>query len=590
MNTVQSSPAVQDSPILRLPPTLRRRIYSHFHDALGRDPFTLSLNGRNGWPNRELGFYSLLLSCSTIYQEVSGVLYSANYFHIKYEDVRSLQPIRNLSDASLSSLTELKIVLNEASCHGPECFQCCDDMLLSREVPASPSMCPAAGHTGRHDQPLRPSDHSANSLLEDWRLTAAYLWSRVRPKALNISLVCDFDAQDPRTCSAARLAVAPLINLAPLRGCRIRLCRTRHGELDQISRNAVLRARGIVNQDEPTYTLRNSTARSGSMFMSLPRELRFRILQYTDLITPWKEVTWSRQHGAYQASVMLCYGLECPAQLHHGCQFRKCWTGLLPSLRMDPRSLGGCFCRVRHAAFSLKCRCWGPPTDLFLVCRALCEEAQVIFFSGNRFVVHDYKSDTPWDTHGPGSYPSERLAVSEFLTQIVPVDCLAAIRSLEVTFPPYSPDAWPQDGCRALSDWGETVRLIRQKMNLEGLNLRLNMYDVDQVKGNLRQVTEPQSLEVLQAYTRILAPLAGLGKEGLKDFYAYIMLPEKWTEWFREKGPGYWDRVLREERMLKKRAESLVMDSRYDEQPEEEFYYDCYPVNSVWRYQHILRY
>lgn len=73
---------------------------------------------------------------------------------------------------------------------------------------------------------------------------------------------------------------------------------------------------------------------------------------------------------------------------------------------------------------------------------------------------------------------------------------------------------------------------MKQKMNLEGLTLRLTMYDAQDINETRdpQQVTEPQSPEVHQADTRILAPLAGLGKEGLKSFHAYMMLPEKWTE------------------------------------------------------------
>ncbi len=32
----------------------------------------------------------------------------------------------------------------------------------------------------------------------------------------------------------------------------------------------------------------------------LPRELRLCILEYTDLITPWREVSWCRQYRHYR--------------------------------------------------------------------------------------------------------------------------------------------------------------------------------------------------------------------------------------------------------------------------------------------------
>lgn len=580
MNTVQRPPSAHGSPILRLTPALRRQIYSHFHYALGRIPVTFHIYGLNNRRRQAhaSGFHALLLSCRTIYDEVSEVLYSANYFEVKYEDTVSFQRIRNLSDSSLASLTELKIVLNEVPCRS----SCNREILEALDCHSKRQ----SGHTSCHNQVLRPSEDSVSNMLEDWSLTAAYICSRVTPEKLNMSLVCDFDPQDPRVSSAARLAVAPLNNLAPLKSCHVRLCRTPHRELERVAQNAVLRACGIIDREEPAYTLNNATAGSGSMLMSLPREIRFRILEYTDLITPWKEVRWSRQHTGYQPSIVSCHRQGCPSELHHGCQFRKCWSGYLPPeyRHLDPRPPVGCFCRVRHAAFSFNCRCWIPPTDLFLVCRALCEDARVVFFSGNRFVVHDYDSCAPWDEYGLGSYPNDRLAVSEFLTEIVPVACLAEIRSLEVAFPPYSHDAWPQDGCRALSDWGDTIRLIKQKMNLEGLTLQLTMHEGEEFGAidYLEDMTKSQAREIQRAYDRILGPLAGLGEEGLKGFFAYMTLPEKWTLWAMY-GRGYQARILQKQQTLKECAELLVMGSRYDKQPGDEFHRSGEPVNSVWR-------
>lgn len=578
-----------DPPILRLPAPLRRQIYSHFHDALGRTPRTFRLHGRNS--NWYLGFRALLLVCRTIYDEVSEVLYSTNFFELKYSSARSLRPLRNLRGASLSSLTELKIVLNEVSCHDDLGLgRCCDDDGIGFPAAGPSTLCREHRHC--HDQALWPSDDSAIELLDDWRLTAAYIWSRVDPRKLEISLVCDFDPQCPRTLSAARLAVAPLINLSPLRGCHVRLCRTPHRELEQTARYAVLRARGIINQEEPASTLSDAASGADSMLLSLPRELRFRILEHTDLITPWREVRWSSRQRGYLPTFIVCSMEveECPAPLHHGCQFRSCWTGFT-SLRA-PASLTrvGCFCRRHHAAFSLNCRCWTPPTDLFLVCRTLYRDAQVVFFSGNRFVVEDYKWYTPWGEHVPEEYPNGRLAVSRFLREVVPNDCLHLIRSLEMTFPPYHHAAWPRDGCPALQDWPRTVRLIKERMSLEGLTLRLTMFDMygPSKDSDRHDITEPQADEILQAYTRILGPLAGLGEDGLKSFYAYITLPQKWALWFRgrqttEREP--WGSGLEEERMLKERAELLVMGGRYGEQPEDEFYMARVrePVNSVWR-------
>lgn len=578
MDTNENSQLARDPPILRLSPALRRQIYSHLHDALGRMPCSLHLHGGNG--KAALVIPALLLSCRRIYDEVSQVLYSTNYFDIKCEGAGSLQRIRNLSDRSLSLLTELKFVLNEASCHHESCDGCCDEYKYCH-----PEGCCAQRW---HDQALRPSEYSANNLLRDWGLTAAYIWRRVESRKLNIAFVCDFDPQDPSTFTATRLAMAPLINLSPLRGPHIRLCRTRQKELEQIARNSVLQACEIVREEEPAFTLKNATVDSGSTLMSLPRELRFRILEYTDLITPWEEIKWDQKLKKYLSGHKWCGDsqLDCGPGGHYACQFKRCWTDFITHdpqygyrLPEDPRPRVGCFCRIRHAAFSFNCRCWSPPTDLFLVCRALCKDAQATFFSGQRFAVCDYDPGLPWEIHS-ANYPEKRFAVVEFLKTVVPVDSVRQIRSLDVFMSTYARDSWPWEGSRTLNEWKDTVQFMKENMNIEGLTLHLYLADHS---VPVESMTKSRAREVLQAYYRVLAPLAGLGDEGLKAFSACIWLsPNILTLW--DWGSGY-KMKAQVERMLSASAERLVMGSRYSEQREGGFRWGIdEPEDDLWHH------
>lgn len=598
LGSMQGAQTAELPPILQLPPAVRRCIYPHFHPALGRLHFQFRLHGRN---NRKfLGFYSLLLSCRTIYEEVSEVLYSTNIFEISYKSAGSLRPMRNLTDASLSSLRELKVVLNEASCHHEECFECCEDVLNCGLSGALFNVCHER-HTdwNWHSEALRPLEGRATALFNEWKMTATYLWPRITPENLRFSLVCDFDSQDENTPSAAKLTAAPLIDLSPLKGCHVRLGRTPHRELKQIARETVLRALGIVGCAEPTLAPNTTAVDAPSKFLRLPQEIRFRILEYTDLITPFREVRWSRERKGYFPTLVDCHWRDCPAHLHNGCKFRRCWDGTGP-LRgfVDPSPQVGCFCRLRHAAFSLNCQCWSPPTNLFLVCHTLYRDAQAVFFTGNRFVVHDFKSETPWDTPDIPDYPSDRLAISEFLREVIPLNCLELLRSLEITFPPYNQKQWPQEGCPALCDWAETVRFIKEKMNLEGLTIRLTMFDAPVIddSGARRYMTVSDAREVLQAHARILRPMAGLGDEGLKRFYARIALPEKYVSWFKDKdstAERFTRRIIRGERQLKEEAEQLVMGVRYTKQPEDACYWNGIspePFDSAWRRNFIITY
>lgn len=592
-------------PILRLSPDIRRRIYQHFHPALGPEHFKFSLHGGNDrmcdgeWV---LGFHSLLLSCRTIYEEASQVLYSTNVFEISYKtrSARSLRPLRNLRDASLSSLRELKVVLNEASCHHEKCRACCRDATGAWPSGDEFNFCQAR-HADMHDEPLRPLDNSAAALFDEWRLTTTHLSSRITPAHLSISLVCDFDPQDENALSAAAQTTAPLFELSPLKGCHVRLSKTRHSRLEDIARESVLRALGIIDQDNPPSSPTPPVERANSRLLSLPPEIRFRILEYTDLITPFREIRWSRQHKGYLPTLIHCKMSECPAYFHSACHLRNCWYGLPSAGYDDPRSLVGCFCRARHAAFSFNCQCWAPPTDLFLVCRTLYRDAQAVFFSGNRFVVHDFKSMTPACTPDAQDYPNDRFAVSKFLRDVVPGDCLHLLRSLELTFPPYSPMEWPQEGSLVLCDWAETVRFIKEKMNLKGLTLRLTMLEAGGISAAQTRwyMTGSEVRDVLQAHDRILRPIAELSHHGLKRFYAHIALPEKNALWFAEDESAeeapveehFTQRIVRGERQLKQRAEQLVLGDRYSDQPEDACYWNGFaysePFECVWRREFV---
>ena len=498
--------------LVRLPACLRHRIFLLLGVARfdGR-PYTYYLDGRKESrvcvceeedPPPARNFTGLLLSCRALYAETAALLYSANRF-ICYSAHGSLQPLRALLPTSLASLTSLKIVLNESSCHQPVDsvdypFGCCWDS-LDQGPWASQKRC-AELHGSLHRRPLldpAPGSDSvsaklaAQAILDEWHDAALYLSAHIGVGRLVLSLVCDLDPNHPCALEAARLATTPIAFFPRLKGCHIWLCKTCNRPLQRLAQEAVLQAR--CGTSSPLDLERPATSKMPSALTGLPRELRLRIFEYTDLVTPWKEVTWSRQDRGYQVCRPPC-DYTCPPHIHHGCQLSRCRSsefvykpGSVPAV--------GCFCRRRHAAFSLACHCWAPPTDLFLICRGLYQDAQFVFFSANRFIVHDFHATRTWDlpaaqvepqhpntestARTPIYYPYERFAASEFLRDIVPTRCLADLRFLEFVFPPYVPEGWPQDGCAALLDWRATVDWIRGEsgINVPALTLRLAMAD-----------------------------------------------------------------------------------------------------------------
>lgn len=381
------------SPILCLPPHLRRRIYLHTELLARYENQThavLSLNGGTPVPsshktlirsNLKHGFHGLLLSCQTIYKEASALLYRHNRFIIRYWETKSLAALRRLTPYALSNLTFLKVVLNQASCHHKrprvwhedEMDTCHDSHNRNDEDGADrafdPRLCNA---------PLEAHQPDAKILLAEWQSTVEYVSSHISPKSLELSLVCDVHHDD---IEAARSAVRPFSLFPELRNCHIRLSRVPTSQLQQMAHDVVLEARRIISlqpsediSGRAALTRPHKTSHSQleneSRLLALPRELRFHILKYTDLITPWKEVEWSRHRrdgGKYVALNYTCgitQGFACDPEIHHGCRFRSCWAASMS--RRSDFSIG-CFCQLRHSSCSTTCACWAPPTALFLV-------------------------------------------------------------------------------------------------------------------------------------------------------------------------------------------------------------------------------
>lgn len=571
--------------ILRLSPETRRRIYLraglgprwYYADEESPRMYDLAdLSGLRAMKLRysydEQSFYSLLLSCRTIYSEVSALLYSTHWFIIHHRTRQTLQPLRALTPHALASLTSLKIVLNQTSCHQQQHGHegdggCCSIISAQGSDPAARAIgftsnsCCLVWHQDEHDSHLERSTLSAEEMLGDWHAAAAHLASYIAPGKLELALVCDIPRDDVET---AERVLASLHLLPLLKNCHVRLCGTQDTRLQELAQAAVLRARGIASSESPSV-LNSSSPR----LINLPRELRLRILEYTDLIAPWKEVTWSRdKRGYYREAVEPCFSAEgsgrCSPEFHHGCQFGDC-----SSRSSWPELSLGCFCIRRHTAFSSRCRCWAPPTRLFLVCRTLYLDANVVFYSGNRFIVIDGPSSNPFVPWAPGNYPHESLAASHFLHHIVPRHCLGYIRFLELVFAPFTHLSRPRDEHPALEDWAETLDWVKDKLNLPALTLRMIMAGNRGFRpdGSL-EMTRAQGKEVGATHIRIISPLQRLGAatdNGLARFYAELHWPWLWTEWvgekLKEESRREW--LQSKHRELKTRAERAIMGERY---------------------------
>lgn len=595
----------QASPLLLLPARVRRRIYLHLNTVPRNEdpnfPYVFNLQGKN---EREMvGFHGLLLSCRAVYKEMSIILYSENRFFVRYYENRCLLPLHKLTPSSIAHITHLKIVLNNASCH---CFAGERHAMGGCDIGLSKYHCwshslrvngwsdvPDCTATGKKRISIDSRLPFAKKILSDWHRAASYLSAHINSNQLELCVVCDFRDKD---VLLAKQIVEPLARFPKLKNCHIRLCKKPTPKIQQIAQDAVLQALHIQNRPQPTTSqalqqvLQSpnvptassnaaSATASGLMrgLLDLPCELRFQIFEYTDLITPWKMVTWSRDPNGFALKRFDCGYLTlprsgeanadrtCRARVHHGCQFMYC-------AEAKPGPSNGCFCRLDHSAYSSSCKCWASPRYLFLICHKLRKDAQAVFFSGNRFHIHDFRTSRGIP-RGRGVYPYERLAASIFLGDLVPVYALANLRHITLFFPAYIHEDWPREDSAASADWKETIGCVAAKLNYSRLKIRLVMEDGSNYADNSyhrvkifsrANLTRAQGEAILAGYSLILGPLAQIGRNHDLTFSASLTWPWAWTEETLDKvnnlplamGRRY---VGHRMRYLEEQAENIVM-------------------------------
>ncbi|KAK3896954.1 hypothetical protein C8A05DRAFT_20187, partial [Staphylotrichum tortipilum] len=579
------------SPLLQLSPAIRHHIYRFLGVASWTDdPYVFDLHGVvPAYPPRGRGFRELLLCCRAIYVEVAALLYSANRFVLYYSGPGSLQPLRALTPRALSSLVTLSIILNEDDHEFMRFGGDGDGRRCCRQVPLlHPRTATVHGSDSGPDG-HDPSLAQALKLLGEWQTAANRLSSALTTSTrLELSLVCDIHPKHPKAIELAQAIVEPLGQFPVLSDCHIQLCHRPDSQIGQVAQRAVFKARGIPARPPPEKPI----------LMSLPCELRLRILELTDLVTPSKEVwrcrTDSKYHWWSAGGDRPCG--DDPSR----CSFDECWYCGMSS--DDP--LLGAFCHRRRAACSSSCKCWAPPgASLFLVCRTWCRDARAVFFSANRFVIHDFNIDLPWilpfrphnaevpDDSKYKNYPYERFAASHFLRQVIPANCIASLRFLELVFPPYFPHTWPQAIHPAMLDWRETVGWLQDKINGPALTIRLVG-----AAGNLDNplhgvITVAQGDMIHSSYCALLEPrkrlTAAASPNRLAKFYADLPSPWRATEGARNRPTDEdgWRWQEERKRETKEIAEQLVMGDRYDGLRSERE-----PEQSLWQHAYYYHY
>lgn len=520
-----------------LPPTLRHHIYL----AAGvpqSDNCQLPVN-LNRAPSSLTRCHGLLLTCRAVYHELARMLYSGNFFLVRYTDSRSLDVLGNLRPTSIAFLTQITIHLNVTAC--ADSWLCC-------EV-ADSSSC---RHREEHNSPL---DSSAEAVISAWQTAASYLAAHIKPSSLQLHLICDADGIETAT-----RVLEPLRRFPRLAECDIRLARQPDRDLQNMAQHVATQAMAY-----PDFGL-------VFQYFSLPQEIRIQILEYTDLVTPLCEVEWNPERNFYlhytrkscpdslndyyQGSSRYCH-----PDLHQSCKFRNCWQYETLSV--------GCFCRRHHAAFSQRCRCWSPPTSLFLASKRFRQEALSVFFSKNRFIILPSGPDTHIMCEPVASTPT-RLEISTFLMNVVPPEALTYLRNVNVIFPPFHGEYLLKSE-PGYQDWCQTIDFVSGLLDLPMLTLCVEMEDYlvgpwrDEPAPDFRdKMSKEKGLKtIIYAYFRILAPLlhSKLRQKGLCRFSASAAWPWAHTRAGLRRTRAQIDK---DDAEMAKRLTQFVMGKDYD--------------------------
>ncbi|KAI4234543.1 MAG: hypothetical protein LQ352_008169, partial [Teloschistes flavicans] len=465
--------------IFSLPPNVRHQIYEEADIIRDCDLDLARLGGTasSGSDADPENTFSLLQTSRTVYAEVLPYLYSSNRFFIHYRTQRSLQPLRNLSPDALASLRQLTIHLNVSSCEAGH--PCCN------AYPGQPRSC------NDHDTPLDLSTKRGKKILDEWVLTAAYIFAHIRPSTLKFYLVCDVSALE-----AAQLILAPLFTAPPLASCAVRLGRKPDPSLHALAQDAATTITAPNSQINPAIPFH---------FLLLPLELRKHILSFTDLVTPLQEIQYSTTR-AYQIhySNWCCGKEDCPSHIHRACSRRNCWQRAQGNI--------GCFCSAAHAAFWMECRCWRPPTPIFLVSMGMRGLAREVFFKENRFVMMPEGGERNVVDRLP-----EQIHAEKFLREVVPRDAMKYLRTLELVFPPFQTPSRNH-----FKEWDDILKAVRENLNLPKLTIRVCFADkrpYDEPGSQDEEfrlvMTKDAAMQIYGSYMRVVKPLGqleGLGK------------------------------------------------------------------------------
>lgn len=342
---------------LDLPAKVRRRIY--IQAGIPIQTYLPMTNEAKSLEGRDIALSFLLVS-RVVSKEVEHLLFSENTILVQAAD-NGLQTFAHLSDDALSSLNKLNIRLHHTDdrhcCLG--CGKACG-LRRNGEFYAHCYWCSCQWKKHSMAYTVEPSLSNARQqdleMLLEWNAIIDRLAGNTSSD-LHLQLLCDTED----ICTAKEI-VRPLDKLPTLHSFTIRLSANHSHSLRELAQNTLLRVTG------------KPAARTFHGYNRLPIELRMKILGLTDLVSPLP-THWHYKHKFFRTSITERF------------QHRRCECNKSPYRNCNTKPRCSCFCSARHTVASTSCDCYIDPQSIFRVSQQMNQEATVVFYSRNEFVL-----------------------------------------------------------------------------------------------------------------------------------------------------------------------------------------------------------
>ncbi|MCJ1394125.1 Endonuclease III-like protein 1 [Xylographa bjoerkii] len=284
-----------------------------------------------------------------------------------------------------------------------------------------------------------------------------------------------------------------LKRLTTFRSCAIRLAILPDIALEKLAKKMVLGATKHVNRV------------SRFPFMKLPKEIRYQILEHTDLVARWRDEMW------LDDGLVIQDGSGLPDNKPSYC-CRRCTS-----------SLAFCCCSHLNASFSESCVCFIFPTSFFRVSHQFAREAREVFFSENRFIFT--------------GQPDRTLS----LLRGQPMEMLHHIRKIDFQLSAADVINWQRIDDTGFRAWRNLMGFLAENLKISNLFLSL---DAGQAYDSYQHLSssDDHRNHIRYFYQAVIAPLqADKRFRQLRNFHVFwALFHEDEAEAERAvKGPDY---------------------------------------------------